>query len=604
MAGSDEIRSPGVPGVYGGVVTTVEPVAAQVGADILRQGGNAIDAAVAVQFALNVVEPQSSGIGGGGFMMIYLAKSQQVVIVDSRETAPQAADPTLFLRPSTPAQPFPVEIGSTSGVAVGVPGAVRGAATALQHWGTLSFAAVLQPAIQLAEAGIRVSARLADSILDPRLSNEPGHPAYEVARSVFRPGGVALKRGDLLKQPDLAKTLRLLAQEGPEAFYQGPLAQALIETQKHARTVEAAADQDQLKGRMTLDDLKRYQVVLRAPVEGTYRGYRIVSAPPPSSGGLTVIQTLQLLERFPLGDAGQGYGFGASRTLHVMAEALRLAFADRAVWMGDADVVPTPTTGLLHPLYLAVRGAAIEPGRRQGTIGAGDPRPFQNDEKRPDQPALTPEIAEGVNTTHFAIVDRDGNIVSATSTIESAWGTGLMVPGYGFMLNNELTDFNSVPAYDPDPTHFNPGANDVAPGKRPRSSMTPTLLFHDRQPLVAYGSPGGSTIISSVLNMTLNLIDHRLPLQEAIDAPRLAQTSANGHAQLEQGFTETAMQALCRLGDLPSTCQAQLLSLPPADLGAIQAVALDSRKGDQFGGADKRRIGSVISVRREEIHPR
>ncbi|HYQ92186.1 MAG TPA: gamma-glutamyltransferase, partial [Candidatus Competibacteraceae bacterium] len=466
MAGSDERLSLGIPAVHGGVVTTVEPVATQVGADILHQGGNAIDAAVAVQFALNVVEPQSSGIGGGGFMMIYLAKSQQMVIVDSRETAPQAADPTLFLRPSTPAQPFPFEISSTSGVAVGVPGTVRGAATALQYWGTLSFAAVLQPAIQLAEAGIRVSARLADSILDPRLSYEPGHPAYEVARSVFRPGGVPLKQGELLKQPDLAKTFRLLAQEGPAAFYQGPLAQALIDTQQHARTVEAAADQNQLKGRMTLDDLKHYQVVLRAPVEGTYRGYRLVSAPPPSSGGLTVIQTLKLLERFPLGDAGQGYGFGSSRTLHVMTEALRLAFADRAVWMGDADVVPIPATGLLHPLYLAARGAAIEPGRRQETITAGDPRPFQNDEKSPSPPALTPEIAEGMNTTHFVISDRDGNIVSATSTIESPWGTGLMVPGYGFMLNNELTDFNSVPAYNPDPGHFNPGANDVAPGKR------------------------------------------------------------------------------------------------------------------------------------------
>jgi gamma-glutamyltranspeptidase/glutathione hydrolase len=319
---------------------------------------------------------------------------------------------------------------------------------------------------------------------------------------------------------------------------------------------------------------------------------------------LTVIQTLKLLERFPLADAGQGYGFGASRTLHVMTEALRLAFADREVWMGDADVVPIPAIGLLHPLYLAARGAMIEPGRRQEMIGAGDPRPFQNEEKRPNPPALTPETAEGGNTTHWVIVDRDGNIVSATSTIESAWGTGLMVPGYGFMLNNELTDFNSVPAYNPDPTYFNPGANDVAPGKRPRSSMAPTLLFQNQQPLVAYGSPGGSTIISSVLNMTLNLIDHRLPLQEAIEAPRLAQTNANGSVQLEQGFSETAMQALCRLGDLPATCQAQLLSLPLVDIGAIQAVAIDPKRGDQFGGADKRRIGSVISLRREEIHPR
>ncbi|MFO1433677.1 MAG: gamma-glutamyltransferase [Candidatus Competibacteraceae bacterium] len=616
LAAPDDNNSPGTPGVQGGIVATTEPLAAQVGAGILREGGNAIDAAAAVQFALNVVEPQSSGIGGGGFMMIYLAKPKQVVIVDSRETAPAApstVNSNMFMSASNTSQPFPFAISSTSGIAVGVPGTVRGVATALQKWGTLSFSDVLQPAIKLAEDGIRVSARLADSILDPRLSSEPGNSAYNVARAVFRPGGVAVKKGDLLKQPELANTFRLLAKDGPDAFYTGDLARVLIETQQNARKVDNDgvlindADQQKLKGSMTLDDLKNYKVAIRTPVEGTYRGYRIVSMPPPSSGGLTLIQTLKMLERFPIGDISQGYGFGAANTLHVMIEALRLAFADRAVWMGDADFVPVPSVGLLNPIYLALRGASIDPDSRQGTVVAGDPRPYEDGGKRPGKLAPTLETAEGMNTTHFVIADRDGNIVSYTTTIESAWGTGLMVPGYGFMLNNELTDFNNVPALNRDPNNFNPGANDVAPGKRPRSSMAPTLIFYKDKPLAAFGSPGGSTIISSVLNMTLNLIDHGMPVQEAIDAPRIAQTGASDkiRAQLEQGFSEATMQALCNLGDLPGSpaCQ-QLLSLPPIDIGAIQVVASEKGKGDLFGGADKRRTGSVISVRLGEIQKR
>jgi gamma-glutamyltranspeptidase/glutathione hydrolase len=598
LAGSvvkaDDPSSLGVPGVLGGVVTASEPAAAQVGADILRQGGNAIDAAVAVQFALNVVEPESSGIGGGSFMMIYLAREKRIVIVDSRETAPAAADPGMFLSASDPSKPFPFDISSTSGIAVGVPGTVRGVAAALSHWGTLSFAEVLKPAIKMAVEGIRVSSYLADSILSPRLDSEPGNPAYEVARSVFRPNGVALKKGDLLRQPELAKTLRLLADQGPDAFYTGEIAQAIVATQRHARKVSPPDDQARLTGRMTLADLVNYKAVIRTPVEGRYRGYRIVSMPPPSAGGLTVLQVLKLLERFPIGDAKQGYGFGAARTLHVMIEAMRLAFADRATWMGDADFVPVPAAGLLHNDYIALRSAQIKPDSRQIEVAAGDPRPFEGTTLRPLEQLLAIPIpaAEGVNTTHFAVVDRDGNIVTCTSTIEDTWGTGLMVPGYGFLLNNELTDFNQVPAFNPDPHHFNPGANDVAPGKRPRSSMAPTLIFHDQQPLAAYGAPGGATIIGSVVNMTLNLIDHRLPVQEAIDAPRLVQTSANGITYRESGFAEEVVLALRNLGHMLAE---------PADIGAVQAVIIAPRDQSQFGGADKRRIGSVISVRRDEI---
>lgn len=343
---------------------------------------------------------------------------------------------------------------------------------------------------------------------------------------------------------------------------------------------------------MTLQDLADYQVAIREPVEGNYRGYRIVGMPPPSSGGLTSIQILKMLERFPIGDEDQGYGFGSTSTLNVMIEAGRLAFADRAIWIGDDDFVEVPTTGLLSDEYAAERSALIDPLSRQDFVEAGDPWPYDSGDSKgkPNSAQLADE--EGRNTTHFSIVDRDGNIVTWTSTIESGWGTGLMVPGYGFMLNNELTDFNSTPQYNPDPNNFNPGANDVAPGKRPRSSMAPTIIFDGEKPVAAFGSPGGSTIIWSVVNMSLNLIDHEMVVQEAVDAPRIAQTSANGSTSRELGFKDQVVQELIDLGQ---TLRA------PSVIGSVQTVIIDQQGQRQLGAADKRRIGGVVSVRRNEI---
>jgi gamma-glutamyltranspeptidase/glutathione hydrolase len=569
----------GVPGVRGGVVTTSEPAAAQVGADVLRNGGNAIDAAAAVQFALNVVEPQSSGIGGGGFMMIHLAKQKDTFVVDCRETAPAAATPDMFA-----SQPS-FSVRSTSGYAVGVPGTLLCAANALENWGTISLSEALQPAIGMAEDGIRVSSRLADSISSSRLSNEVGNPAYDEARAIFRPGGVPLVVGDLLVQPDLAETFRRIADQGPSAFYTGEIAQAIVQTQLATRS----GNPDGV-GRMTPEDLADYEVAIREPVEGYYRGYRVVSMPPPSSGGLTVIQILKLLERFPIGDESQGFGFGSTRTLNVMIEAGRLAYADRAVWMGDDDFVDVPSVGLLSDGYIAMRSALIDPDSRQDFVEADDPRPYDlsGDYDKVKLKKVKDLDEEGRNTTHFTIVDRDGNIVTWTTTIESAWGTGLMVPGFGFLLNNELTDFNSIPAYDPDPDNFNPGANDVAPGKRPRSSMAPTMIFDGKKPLAAFGSPGGSTIIWSVANMSMNLIDHELVVQEAIDAPRLAQTTANGSTRRELGFSDAVIQSLVDLGHN---------ILAPSVIGSVQAIVIDQRGQIQYGAADKRRIGAVISLR-------
>ena len=590
-------HSIGIPGVHGGVVATTVAAATMVGADILRQGGNAIDAAAAVAFALNVVEPQSSGIGGGGFMMLYLAKTKETLVIDSRETAPALASADMFL--DTQGNPFPYAIRSTSGISIGVPGMVRGIAMALDRWGTLSLAEVLAPATQMASNGIRVSTRLATdigvAIKEGRLANEPGNPSYEVARKVFAPKGVPLKQEDLLLQPDLARTFRLIAKQGPDTFYVGEVAKAIIATQRHARTSRNPADQKSLLGLMTPQDLATYQPVIRQPVEAAYRGYQILSAPPPSSGGLTVLHILKLLERFPIGDRTQDFGFGSIRTLNVMIEAMRLGFADRAVWMGDPTFVATPTHGLLDKNYIQSRADLIHPDRRQDLVTAGNPLPFD----KPSVPQSvqiqeTPPLTEeGLNTTHFTIIDQTGNIVTYTNTIEARWGTGLMVPGFGFFLNNELTDFNAVPALNTDPKHFNPGANDAAPGKRPRSSMAPTIVFHRDQPIAAYGSPGGSTIINSVVNVTLNLIDHQMSLQEAIDAPRLSQTSANEGLILETQFSLNGVRHLKALGH-------HLKDKSFKTIGAIQAVVIDETTGKQFGAADRRRRGSVISVRQEQ----
>ncbi len=570
-----------------GVVAVSHPAAAAAGARMLAQGGNAIDAAAAVQFALNVVEPQSSGIGGGGFMLVHLAKTGETFIVDSRERAPAAASADMFA-PDGLAMAFP--LASTSGLAVGVPGTLRGIDTALRRWGTKKLADTLAPAIELAGHGFRVNRFLADDIAhdDGRTQLHPETAA------TFRPGGVPLAEGDWLVQPDLAKTLKLIAAKGPDAFYRGPLARAIVKAQQRSRSELGDAG----RGRMTLADLAQYQVVIRQPLIGHYRGWTLEGMPPPSSGGLTVLQMLNLLQRFPLGDTAQGYGFDSPQTLHVMIEAMRLAFADRAVWIGDDDTMPVPQRGLLHPGYLATRAAQIKPDSRMDTPQAGDPTPW--DSSTTVRPAPSRVHEESPHTTHFAIVDRWGNVVSVTTTIEYTWGTGITVPGYGFLLNNELTDFNLAPSADA--VAGNPGANDVAPYKRPRSSMAPLLLLKQDKPVAAFGSPGGATIINSVLNVTLNLVDHGMTLQQAIDAPRLSVTQAAGQVSCEGGqvfmqpaFSVGTQDALRKLGHIglgeagTNGCQ--------ASIGSVQAVAIDLATGVHEGAADPRREGTVIRVK-------
>jgi gamma-glutamyltranspeptidase / glutathione hydrolase len=572
---------PAEPGFRGGVVAVSHPLAAAAGAKMLREGGNAIDAAAAIQFALNVVEPEFSGIGGGGFMMVHLAGGQgRTFVVEGREKAPASADTSLFTNPDGSNQGFTP--ASTSGQAVGVPGTLMVVATAVQRYGRKRLADVIQPAIALAENGFPVNFVLAGSATSSRTN------LYQATRDVFRPGGVPVQEGQILKQPDLAKTLRLIAARGPDVFYRGEIAPAIVAAQ--LGTANGGKP-----GLMTLQDLANYNIVIREPIIGEYRGYRIASMSPPSSGGLTMIQALKMVERFPLGDIGAGFDFGKANTLHVMAEAMRIAWSDRAVWMGDEDFVEVPKRGLLYPTYVNERGSQISvTARIPGTVPFGDPWPFEVAQRpgRTRLAAAEPVSYPGGSTTHFSVVDQWGNVVSYTTTIEAGWGTGIMVPGYGFMLNNELTDFNF--GFNMHPRFGGPGANDVQGSKRPRSSMTPTILFKGAEPVAAFGSPGGASIINSVYNVLINLVDHGMTIQQAVDAPRISVTTAGNGIAREAGFDPAEIAKLQALGHNVNN---------PGNIGNVNAIFIDLATGRQYGAVDSTREGGLIGFESKRNDP-
>jgi gamma-glutamyltranspeptidase/glutathione hydrolase len=572
---------PAEPGFRGGVVAVSHPLAAEAGAKMLREGGNAIDAAAAIQFALNVVEPEFSGIGGGGFMMVHLATGQgRTFVIEGREKAPASADTTLFTNPDGSNQGFTP--ASTSGQAVGVPGTLMVVASAVQRYGRKRLADVIQPAIALAENGFPVNFVLAGDATSSRTN------LYQATRDVFRPGGVPVQEGQILRQPDLARTLKLIAAHGPDVFYRGEIAQAIVAAQ--LGTANGGKP-----GLMTLEDLANYNIVIREPIVAEYRGYRIASMSPPSSGGLTMIQALKMIERYPLGDASAGFGWGKASTLHVMAEAMRIAWADRAVWMGDEDFVPVPKRGLLDPTYVKERGDQISlTARIPGTVAFGDPWPFDVAQRpgRTRLAAAEPVSHPGGYTTHFSVVDQWGNVVSYTTTIEAGWGTGIMVPGYGFMLNNELTDFNF--GFNMHPRFGGPGANDVQGGKRPRSSMTPTILFKGDEPVAAFGSPGGASIINSVYNVLINLVDHGMTIQQAVDAPRISVTTAGNSIAREAGFDPAEIAKLQALGHNVGN---------PGNIGNVNAIFIDLASGRQFGAVDSTREGGLVGFTSKRNDP-
>ncbi len=496
-----------------GMVASQEGRATRVGVEILKRGGNAVDAAVAVGFALAVTLPRAGNLGGGGFMLVHLAERNETVAIDYREVAPRAATPTMFLGAN--GEPDP-RLSRDSGLAAGVPGTVAGLAEAHRRYGSgrLSLAELVAPAIRMARDGIVVDEDLADSL--PRAAARLGR--FPSSRRIFlKPDGTAPGHGELLVQEDLARSLEAIAQQGPTGFYEGATA---------ARIVAALA---QHGGIMTTEDFRAYRPVIRDVVRGSYKGYAIASMPPPSSGGVHLVQMLNLLEPLDLGRRGHN----SAETIHLMVEAMKLAYADRAQYLGDPDSVAVPVRGLTSRAYADGLRARIDPERARPSaeIRAGDPAPH-----------------EGEQTTHFSVVDRFGNAVSNTYTLNFSYGLGLVAEGTGILLNNEMDDFaakaGAVNAFG----LVQGAANLPGPGKRPLSSMTPTILFRDGRVAMVTGSPGGSRIITITLQTILNVVDHGLNVAEAVAAPRIHHQWLPDAIDAESGLSVDTLRLLAGRG--------------------------------------------------------
>lgn len=494
------------------MVVSQERRASQIGADILARGGNAVDAAVAVGFALAVTLPRAGNLGGGGFMLIHRAASKETIAIDYRETAPAASRADMFLDANGNPDP---RRSRDSGLAVGVPGTVRGLALAHQRYGSgkLSLADLIEPAIRLAADGIPVEDDLADSLPSARekLARFPSSTA------IFLKEGRALQRGERLVQTDLAATLTAIARSGPDAFYTGEIARRI------------AASVEGIGGIMTEADLANYKPVIRTPVRGTYRGHEIISMPPPSSGGVHLIQILNILEGFDLRKAGAG----SAATLHLMAEAMKPAYADRATWLGDPDRVKVPVPGLTSKRYAETQRAAIAPdrARKAEEISAGNPAPFEGDQ-----------------TTHYSIVDQEGNAVANTYTLNLSYGVGLVAPGTGVLLNNEMDDFSAKPGAQNAFGLVGGDANSISPGARPLSSMTPTFVFREGRLMLVTGSPGGSRIITTTLQVISNVIDHGMNIAEAVTAPRIHHQWRPDVLLHEEGLSPDTLALLAQRG--------------------------------------------------------
>lgn len=492
-----------------GMVVAQEKMSAHVGADILRRGGNAVDAAVATGFAMAVTYPRAGNIGGGGFMVIHSAERNEDITIDYRETAPAATTAQIFLGPD--GKPDPTK-SRDSALGVGVPGTVAGLALALEKYGSGHFtlAQLLEPAIALARDGFIISDDIADSLpgWHRRLARWPSS-----ARIFSRPDGASLSEGDRLVQSDLAETLSAVAAQGPRGFYEGPVADKIA---------KALADAG---GIMTSADLKAYQPVIRAPVRGIYRGYDIVSMPLPSSGGVVLVETLNILEGFQLGELRQG----SPASLHLLIEAMKRAYADRARYLGDPAFVNAPIDTLTAKDYAARLRAGISTQRAT---------PSKQLMSAPPAPR------EGTNTTHYSVVDARGNAVSNTTTLNFSYGVGLVAEGTGVLLNNELDDFTAAVGASNAYGLVGFEANLPGPGKRPLSSMSPTIVLKDGKPVLVTGSPGGSRIISTVLQVIVNVLDYKMDVAAAVAAPRLHHQWLPDEVRVESGFPENVLSKL------------------------------------------------------------
>lgn len=522
-----------------GMVATEQELATQIGVDILKAGGNAVDAAVAVGFALAVALPNAGNIGGGGFMMVHDAKSGKDIALDFREVAPKGASRNMYLDDKGN-----VVDGKSlfTHYAVGVPGTVAGMTHALSRWGSMPLSTVMAPAIALADKGYPVSITLAKT-LGQEKKNMGKWPATQ---AIFWKNGAPLQAGEPLVQKDLAQSLRLISQQGAKAFYQGEIAQKI------------AAEMAPHTNAITLQDLRDYKVVEREPVRGTYRGYQIVTMPPPSSGGAHLLQILNMMERWPM----KQWGADSAQSVHYMTEAMKLAYADRAEYLGDPDFVKIPLQGLISKPYANALATGIKPQQAKPSqdIKPGKPQPYESDQ-----------------TTHYSVVDKAGNAVAVTYTLNTNFGSGIVAKGTGILLNNEMDDFAAKPGVANAYGLVGGDANAVQAGKRPLSSMTPTLVLKDGKPALVTGSPGGARIITTVLQQIVNYIDYGMNPLEAAATPRFHHQWTPDELRIEKGFSVDTLNLLQQWG--------HKVALKPA-MGRTQTIEI--RNGLLLGASDPR----------------
>jgi len=528
-----------------GMVVSVNKIADEIGMKVLNEGGNAVDAAVAVGYALAVVHPAAGNLGGGGFAVIHTAKGENIAL-DFREMAPGKSTRNMYLDKNGEVIPDASVVGYLS---AGVPGTVAGMSEMLDRYGTRKLADLIRPSINYAEKGFVIGAHNAEIFAEyaPRLSK------FASTRKYFmKPDGSTLKESDVLVQKDLANTLRVLADKGPNAFYKGEISDLIVK------------DMVANAGIITKEDLARYKPIWREAVHGTYRGYDIYSMSPPSSGGIHIIQMLNVMEGYNLKEMGHN----SSATLHVLAEAMRYAFADRSLFMGDSDFVKIPMKGLTSKEYATEIRNQIKP--QQATPSS---------EVKPGNP----QIHEGNNTTHYSIVDKWGNAVAVTYTINDWWGSGAAVNGAGFLLNNEMDDFSIKPGVPNTYGLIGGDANAIEPYKRPLSSMSPTIVQKDGKLFMVVGSPGGSRIITTVLQVISNVIDYDMNIREAVDAPRIHMQWIPDNIRIEpNGLAKDVINNLTVMGY-------QFTVRGPVEyFGEANAILVDPRTGTLTGGRDPR----------------
>lgn len=527
-----------------GMVVTSHHLASQVAHKVLQDGGNAIDAAVTAAFVLAVTQPRSGNIGGGGFMLISREKTETVEAIDYREKAPKAATKDMFLDEQGNVDRFRARFSHKS---AGVPGTVAGLLMALERHGTISRQLALAPAIKMAESGFVIPERFVKGIIAKR---ERLSRWKATSRVFFKKGGRMYRAGETFVQKDLAKTLKLISSYGKKGFYEG----------KNADLIEKEMNNN--GGLMTKDDLKSYRAVVRAPIKGNYRGHDIFSMPPPSSGGVHIIQILNILENFPL----SSYGHNSAKTIHIMAESMKRAYADRATFLGDSDFVQVPVKGLTSKSYaLSLKHLITDIATPSVKIKAGQPTGYESNE-----------------TTHFSIVDKFGNAVSNTYTLNFSYGSGILVDGAGFLLNNEMDDFSAKPGVANVFGLIGGEANKIEPLKRMLSSMSPTIVKKNGKNLLVTGSPGGSRIITTTLQVILNVIDHKLNIQSAVNAPRIHHQWLPDEIRIEEGISPDTISILRGLGHKISQ---------NTSMGAIQSIHIPG-DGTFLGASDPRRSTS------------